>query len=193
MRMIDYWDNLFRNRRTDPSHEACLDEDLPLLKPGRLLDLGAGDGRNAFFFLEKGFEVTCLDYSAEGLASIERKAADCGMPVRTIRADARGDFAALKDERFDTIAMIHFFPGRDALNRLTRLLVEGGTLYCVTFVKDEQDPGSSKYSIGVSRREIAELKLNPGIVADHMRTDERGVLYSFLLRSDRPSEGWICS
>jgi SAM-dependent methyltransferase len=187
--MTDYWDELFRSRKTELAHEPCLDEDAQLLKKGRLLDLGSGDGRNAFFFAEKGFEVTCLDASAEGLASVVRKAESRGVQVGIIQADARGDLDFLPPGSFDSIVMIHFFPGLDALERLLPLLTDGGSLYCVTFVKDGQEPGSSKHEIGISLPEVEDLRLRYEMSHDAMRMDERGLQYSFCLRSKGRRKG----
>ena len=48
----------------------------------RLLELGAGQGRDTLFFAERGFEVEALDYAACGVAEIERKAAEGGLAGR---------------------------------------------------------------------------------------------------------------
>jgi SAM-dependent methyltransferase len=39
-----------------------------------ILELGGGQGRDAFFFAGEGFKVSVLDYSAEGIDTITRKA-----------------------------------------------------------------------------------------------------------------------
>jgi len=39
----------------------------------RLLELGAGQGRDTLFFARQGFDLTALDYSAAGLRTIEEK------------------------------------------------------------------------------------------------------------------------
>lgn len=52
-----------------------------------LLELGAGQGRDALFFASKGFNVHALDYSRAGLEAISAKAA--GLPLRILRHDLR--------------------------------------------------------------------------------------------------------
>ncbi len=43
-----------------------------------LLELGAGQGRDTFFFVNQGFRVTALDYSDTAVATIRARAAQAG-------------------------------------------------------------------------------------------------------------------
>jgi len=58
------------------------------LAPGRALDLGAGEGRNSVWLATRGWEATAVDFSAAGMAKAERLAADHGVTVTTVVADA---------------------------------------------------------------------------------------------------------
>jgi 2-polyprenyl-3-methyl-5-hydroxy-6-metoxy-1,4-benzoquinol methylase len=42
------------------------------LPPGRAVDLACGEGRNAVWLAEQGWEVTGVDFSAVGLAKAQR-------------------------------------------------------------------------------------------------------------------------
>lgn len=53
----------------------------------RLVDLGAGEGRDAVFFAEYGFDVHAVDISPAGLEKANRLAAENGVSVTTIQAD----------------------------------------------------------------------------------------------------------
>lgn len=44
-----------------------------------ILELGAGQGRDTFYFLDQGFKVHILDYSQEGINDIESKARSLGL------------------------------------------------------------------------------------------------------------------
>ena len=46
--------------------ELCRD-----LAPGRSIDLAAGEGRNAVWLAEQGWDSTAVDFSAVGLAKAE--------------------------------------------------------------------------------------------------------------------------
>jgi len=52
-----------------PNHDIV--ELLAILPPrARVLDLGCGEGRNAFFFAGRGCVVTAVDISAKGIAKL---------------------------------------------------------------------------------------------------------------------------
>jgi tellurite methyltransferase len=45
---------------------------LPLLKPGKALDVGCGNGRNSLFLNMKGFEVTAWDKNPQSIARLNQ-------------------------------------------------------------------------------------------------------------------------
>lgn len=57
------------------------------LRPGRAVDLGAGEGRHALWLTERGWEVTAVDFSAAGLARGRRLAEERGLDVTWEVAD----------------------------------------------------------------------------------------------------------
>ena len=61
-------------------------QDLP---PGRVLDLGAGEGRNAVWLASRGWQVTAVDFSAVGLDKGRRLAEASSVSVDWVRADLR--------------------------------------------------------------------------------------------------------
>jgi SAM-dependent methyltransferase len=63
-----------------------------LLPAGRVLCLGEGEGRNAVWLAEQGFEVTAVDASAVGLHKARALAAERGVRISTVNADL-ADFA----------------------------------------------------------------------------------------------------
>ena len=66
------------------------------IPPGPVLDLGSGEGRNAVFLAEQGYDVTAVDQSAVGLQKTERLAAERGVRVTTVQADL-GEFVIRPD------------------------------------------------------------------------------------------------
>ena len=62
-------------------------EELAALPPGRAIDLGTGEGRNAIWLAERGWRVTAVDFSAAGLARAARLAAERGVSVDWVQAD----------------------------------------------------------------------------------------------------------
>ena len=60
------------------------------VRPGfrpRLLDLGCGEGRNAVYFAQHGFEVVGVDASPVGLEKMRRFAKESGVKVDALLAD----------------------------------------------------------------------------------------------------------
>jgi SAM-dependent methyltransferase len=63
--------------------EAC-----SKLRPGRALDLGAGEGRNAIWLAGRGWKVTAVDFASIAVGRISSRAALQGVTVDAIVADA---------------------------------------------------------------------------------------------------------
>jgi SAM-dependent methyltransferase len=63
-------------------------EELAAAAGGPVLDVGAGTGRVALHLARAGHEVTALDIDAELLAELRTRAADAGLDVTTVVADA---------------------------------------------------------------------------------------------------------
>ncbi len=71
------------------------DRVIELLRPRsdfrpRLLDLGCGEGRNAVYLAEHGFEVVGVDASLVGLTKMKRYADGASVQVETIHTDMVG-------------------------------------------------------------------------------------------------------
>jgi SAM-dependent methyltransferase len=58
------------------------------LEPGTAIDLGAGEGRNAVWLAGRGWTVTAVDFSQVGLDKAVRLAAEHGVEIATVCADA---------------------------------------------------------------------------------------------------------
>ena len=50
---------------------------------GTIVDVGAGEGRDAVFFAEQGFDVLAIDVAPNGLEKAERLADERGVEIRT--------------------------------------------------------------------------------------------------------------
>ena len=73
------------------------------LLPGRAIDLGCGEGDNAIFLAEHGFQVTAVDFAPSAIAKARAKANDAGVDVDfviddiTTLATVSGTFDILVD------------------------------------------------------------------------------------------------
>ncbi|MGA7910688.1 MAG: class I SAM-dependent methyltransferase, partial [Candidatus Dormiibacterota bacterium] len=57
------------------------------LSPGRALDLGCGEGRNAIWLAQRGWQVSGVDFSEAGLDKARHLAVERGVEVTWVRAD----------------------------------------------------------------------------------------------------------
>ncbi|MGI9080730.1 MAG: class I SAM-dependent methyltransferase [Thermoleophilaceae bacterium] len=102
------------------------------LAPGRALDIGAGEGRNAIFLAQAGWRVTALDVSDVGLARAGTRAAEEGVELECVVAAWREYTPA---GRFDLVVMAFMHPRPDdraeMFMRAGEMLVPGGHLFTV--------------------------------------------------------------
>lgn len=103
------------------------------LPPGRALDLGAGEGRNAIWLAGRGWQVTAVDFSAAGLAKAARLADARGVTVDWVNADLTGYQPAPDTYDLVLIAYMQFAPEpfRSLLGKASAALAAGGTLLVV--------------------------------------------------------------
>ncbi|MCH0568872.1 class I SAM-dependent methyltransferase [Streptomyces sp. MUM 136J] len=109
-------------------------EELAGLEPsGRAVDLAAGEGRNAVWLAERGWEVDAVDFSAVALEKAGRLAADRGARLRTVHADLTLWAPAEATYDLALIAYLHL-PWPDMAQILPRAAAavrSGGTLLLV--------------------------------------------------------------
>ena len=107
--------------------------ELAALPPGRALDLGSGEGRNAIWLAERGWRVTGVDWSAVGLARAAELARRRGVSVQWVQADLLGYEPAAG--RFDLVLIAYIqFPAEDLAHLLraaAAAVAPGGTLLAV--------------------------------------------------------------
>jgi SAM-dependent methyltransferase len=71
--------------KTEPNQ--FLVAEIAEIAPGRALDLACGEGRNAVWLAEHGWQVTGVDFSPVGLAKAGRLARDHDVDVEWVEAD----------------------------------------------------------------------------------------------------------
>jgi SAM-dependent methyltransferase len=104
------------------------------MAPGRALDIGAGEGGDAIWLAQQGWQVTASDISERALDRIAAVAAERGLAVECHHADANG-VDPYRHESFDLVsahyASIQRTPDDRAIaNNLVAVAV-GGTLLVV--------------------------------------------------------------
>jgi len=104
------------------------------LAPGRALDVGAGEGADALWLAEQGWEVTACDISGNALARVAAEADRRGLVIRCLHGDA-SDPDAFGTDTYDLVSLqygsFHRTPDQRGLRNLLGVVAPGGTLLVV--------------------------------------------------------------
>lgn len=111
------------------------------LAPGRVLDVGCGEGGDAVWLARQGWDVTALDVSAVALERTARHAHEAGVDVRCVHAGVVE--ARLPDGAFDLVSVqypaLPRTPTMDAERALLAAVAPGGTLLVVHHAEVDMD------------------------------------------------------
>jgi SAM-dependent methyltransferase len=115
------------------------------LIPGRALEIGCGMGGNAVWLAEHGWYVTAVDYSSVAIEKGEKLAAERGVSVDFVVADA-STYQPVGN--FDLIASFYIQPfaaqRASMLAQMSKALAPGGTLLFVSHDKAGPPSGWSE-------------------------------------------------
>ncbi len=113
----------------------CLKNGLQFLKKGRALDVGMGEGRNAVYLAQHGFQVEGVDGSSVAIEKAKKLATEKGVTV-----DAKSqnlDFFLMPLMKYETILMTYFRPQPRFFTEIRRGLVDGGTFLLEAYTVDQ--------------------------------------------------------
>ncbi len=105
---------------------------------GRALDLGCGAGTYAVWLARQGFQVTGVDYLQEALDLTQRKAAEVGVSVETVRADVTDYSPGKPFDLVIDIGCLHHLSDAERKRygeKLSRWVAPGGDFVLLHFVK----------------------------------------------------------
>lgn len=139
--MSQFWNERFASESyvygTAPN--AFLKEQLAGLKPGKILFPGEGEGRNAVYAAQLGWEVTAFDSSIEGKKKAEQLANQ--QQVELNYQLAAYDEADFPENSFDALVLIYtHIPAemrRTYHQKFLRFLKTGGKLILEGFSKEQ--------------------------------------------------------
>jgi len=135
-------------------------------KPGAALDVAMGQGRNAVFLATKGWKVTGVDISDEGIRVARDAAAKLRVKLTTVQADtAAYDFGK---DRWDLVTLIYAGDDLAMIEKIKPSVKKGG-LFVVEFFHKDVTAGTG---IGGFRDgELATLFTGWTIVKDEVVED----------------------
>jgi SAM-dependent methyltransferase len=172
--------------------------DLGGLAPGRALDLGAGEGRNAIWLAERGWQVTAVDFSAVALAKAAQLAAARGVTgITWAEADLREYQPPPGSFDLVLLAYIHLPPAESKalLHAAAIALAPGGTLLFVGHDRDNIAHGYGGPQEPAVLHQAAEVVAAlPGLIIQRAGQERRTVPASegertaidTLVRAQRP-------
>jgi SAM-dependent methyltransferase len=115
------------------------------LSPGRALDLGAGEGRNAIWLAEQGWRVTAVDFAEAGLAKARELAEQRGVSLDLVHADLTEYHP--EAGAFDLVALLYLHLPRPDLTgvveRARRSVAPGGTFLLIGHERSNLEHGYS--------------------------------------------------
>lgn len=140
------WDERYRERELvwSAGPNAFVAQQLEDHPRGRALDLAAGEGRNALWLAEQGFEVEAVEFSPVAAAKGRELAAHRGVDVTFTVADLTEPLDALVPADVVLVAYLHLprAAERDVLRRSAALVAPGGTFLLVAHARRNLTEGT---------------------------------------------------
>lgn len=130
------------------------------LSPGFVLDVAAGDGRNALWLAAHGFAVSAIDISAAAVMLLERSAVRRGLRIATRVADLDEPTALTGLGPFDLVVVVRYRPPASQWAGLTAALRPGGQLLMCSFAPGQQGRHGVRREFCLERQ-VLEAELGP--------------------------------
>ena len=175
----EFWDKIWTDIEDCGSgSDKILTDQVKCLEPGRALDIGCGTGGNAVWLAEQGWQVTAVDYSVVAIKKGKRLAAERGVNVEFVAADA-SQYQPKGHYDLITCFYIQLFPQQRAnmLVKISEALAPGGTFLFVSHDKSGPPSGWSVedlLSLTTPEEivsELAELQIKQAFVLNHDAED----------------------
>lgn len=146
---------------------------------GRVLCLGAGEGRNAVYLATLGYDVVAVDGSKEGGRKTRELAAKRGVTVETVTADLAS--FEIPAETYDGVTSIfcHLPPAiRAPLHaKVVRGLAPGGALLLEAYTPEQLGRGTGGPPVSEMLYALDALRADfEGLAFEHAEELERDVL-----------------
>lgn len=172
-------------------------DEVGTLPPGRALDLACGEGRNAVWLAERGWNVTAVDFSKVALERAGELAKHRGVEVELVHADVTG--YEPEEGEFDLVVLMYLHLPPEARigvwQRAARAVAPGGVLVLVGHDRENLTAGyggpQSEEVLYTAEEVVAWLEdltvVSAGRVSRAVETDgEIRLALDCLVRAERP-------
>ncbi|PJJ54753.1 class I SAM-dependent methyltransferase [Hymenobacter chitinivorans] len=126
-------DSTARARILNEAPNTLLVEAVKGHKAGTALDVGMGEGRNALYLAQQGWQVTGVDIADQALAYAQKKAQVLHVKLTTVQQDA--DQYDWGQNKWDLI-VLSYAGGREYAQKVLQALKPGGMVVLEGFHKD---------------------------------------------------------
>lgn len=174
----EQWDKRYQDKPLvwSKGPNRFLVEQLEAHRLGRALDLGCGEGRNALWLAQQGYEVTGTDFSPVAIAKAVARAEELDLKVCFQVTDATKPLTATYD--LIIVFYLHLPPSemKSALQAASNALASGGTLLFVAHDArniEEGWGGPQEPSILLSPEQVSAML--PDLKIETANTIERPV------------------
>lgn len=135
------WNERFKRKEFALGKEPnpFLKKYIHLLPKGKALDIASGEGRNAVFLAQQGFEVDAMDISGKGLKKAQKLAREQGVKIKTFLVDL--DQYQIEKERYDLIANFYYLKRR-LIPRIKKGIKKGGRVVFETYLLEHRTFGT---------------------------------------------------
>ena len=178
-----YWNEKFINRSDMPLEpEKTLVENIQYLKRGSVLDIACGDGRNALFLAEKGFDVTGIDFSSEALKRLNKFAKRAGHKIDTKEVDLSKSDSLEDIGVFDNILINHYKLNEKQLLNLYNHLVENGVLFICSFGHKHKTDYKIKAEYLIHITDFEDINREFELIKYIEAEDDRGFFETYIFK-----------
>ena len=177
-----FWDEKFESRSNkvlNPEHSIV--QRLDLLKPGSVLDIACGDGRNALHLLKKGFYVTGLDFSQAAIKRVNHFTSEYADRFKSLQVDLTKDGYFTGLGTFDNAIICHYRLMSTQLLSLAEHIKVGGIILITGFGhlhKCDKKIGENDL---IYKSDIDVLLKDFRLIDYNEQQDDRGFLVTYVL------------
>jgi SAM-dependent methyltransferase len=150
----EYWSDYFygKNQNFNRNPNSLLVQAVQGRRPGKALDVGMGEGRNAIYLAKQGWKVTGIDRAEGALAVARQQAFQQGVRITPIlQSDEEFDWGG---EQWDLIAVLYVSAVRGNVEKIRDSLRPGGLVVVEAFLKR---PGDQKSGTVYEPGELRKL------------------------------------